>query len=97
MKIKSSKPMGITLSGKFITRIARKKYWVEDRPYTECEEFVLGCMEYTSEERPEIRSEIFDVIMGRKKLVGKEEYETVEEEGIEEKDEKTVLKNLLSA
>lgn len=96
MKIKSSEPMGIIPSGKFLTRIARKKFWEEDRPYKECEEFVLSCVECNSDkERAEIRSEIYDVIMGSKRLEGKEVYETVTEENVTETDMETSFRNLI--
>lgn len=65
------------MDGEFLTAIARDWFWNMDKPYKKCEELLLSCMMGGNEE--EKRHVCQDIIEGRKKLVGVNEFELVDD------------------
>lgn len=63
--------------GEFLTAIARDWFWNMDKPYKKCEELLLSCMMGGNEE--EKRHVCQDIIEGRKRLVGVNEFELVDD------------------
>ena len=66
-----------SMDGEFLTAIARDWFWNMDKPYKKCEELLLSCMMGGNEE--EKRHVCQDIIEGRKKLVGVNEFELVDD------------------
>lgn len=66
-----------SMDGEFLTAIARDWFWKMDKPYKKCEELLLSCMMGGNEE--EKRHVCQDIIEGRKKLVGVNEFELVDD------------------
>lgn len=66
-----------SMDGEFLTAIARDWFWNMDKPYKKCEELLLSCMMGGNEE--EKRHVCQDIIEGRKKLVGINEFELVDD------------------
>lgn len=66
-----------SIDGEFLTAIARDWFWKMDKPYKKCEELLLSCMMGGNEE--EKRHVCQDIIEGRKKLVGVNEFELVDD------------------
>ena len=66
-----------SMDGEFLTAIARDWFWNMDKPYKKCEELLLSCMTGGNEE--EKRHVCQDIIEGRKKLVGVNEFELVDD------------------
>lgn len=66
-----------SMDGEFLTAIARDWFWNMDKPYKKCEELLLSCMMGGNEE--EKRYVCQDIIEGRKKLVGVNEFELVDD------------------
>lgn len=66
-----------SMDGEFLTAIARDWFWNMDKPYKKCEELLLSCMMGGNEE--EKRHVCQDIIEGRKRLVGVNEFELVDD------------------
>ena len=66
-----------SMDGEFLTAIARDWFWNMDKPYKKCEELLLSCMMGGNEE--EKRHVCQDIIEGRKKLVGVNAFELVDD------------------
>lgn len=66
-----------SMDGEFLTAIARDWFWNMDKPYKKCEELLLSCM--TGGNKEEKRHVCQDIIEGRKKLVGVNEFELVDD------------------
>ena len=66
-----------SMDGEFLTAIARDWFWNMDKPYKKCEELLLSCVMGGNEE--EKRHVCQDIIEGRKKLVGVNEFELVDD------------------
>ena len=62
------------IDGEWITEFVRNLFWIEDKPYPECEEILIECLgtdQITLTEKKVIAQEIIE---GRKKLVGVNEF-----------------------
>lgn len=70
----------LCISGEFITDLARRLFWEEDKDYKEVEAILLEC--FGDIEMPEINKRVLiqDIIEGKKKLVG-DNVLTIEEDG----------------
>lgn len=66
-----------SIEGEFITNIARSWFWDEDKPYEKSEELLMSCMCGGSDTEKRIACQ--DIIEGRKKLVGINEFELVDD------------------
>lgn len=66
-----------SMDGEFLTAIARDWFWNVDKPYKKCEELLLSCMVGDDDEQK--RHICQDIIEGRKKLVGINEFELVDD------------------
>lgn len=74
-----SEKLNFAIDGEFLTNIARDWFWNMNKSYKKCEELLLSCMAGGSEE--EKRHVCQDIIEGRKKLVGINEFELVDDNG----------------
>ena len=74
-----SERLNFAIDGEFLTNIARDWFWNMNKSYKKCEELLLSCMAGGSEE--EKRHVCQDIIEGRKKLVGINEFELVDDNG----------------
>lgn len=66
-----------SMDGEFLTAIARDWFWNMAKPYKKCEELLLSCMVGDDDEQK--RHVCQDIIEGRKKLVGVNEFELVDD------------------
>lgn len=66
-----------SMDGEFLTAIARDWFWNMDKPYQKCEELLLSCMVGDDDEQK--RHICQDIIEGRKKLIGINEFELVDD------------------
>ena len=67
------------VDGGFITDIARTWFWDENKPYEVCEELLFNCLGGTESTRDELKWIAQQIIEGRKKLVGINEFELVDD------------------
>lgn len=72
-----SERLNFSIDGEFLTNVARDWFWNMNKPYKKCEELLFSCMEGGDEE--EKRRVCQDIIEGRKKLVGVNEFELVDD------------------
>ena len=90
----STQTLHWSISGEFITDIARSWFWDENKPYETCEELLLNCLispKLTLEDRKNIAR---DIIEGRKKITGVNEL-TVENDGKNIRPIQTKIKELM--
>lgn len=66
-----------SIEGEFITNVARSWFWDEDKPYEKSEELLMSCMCGGSDTEKRVTCQ--DIIEGRKKLVGINEFELVDD------------------
>lgn len=59
-----------SVSGEFITRIAKEWFYIEHRPYEKVEELLLSCMCGTDIPQEKLKAMAQDVILGRAEFVG---------------------------
>ena len=72
-----SERLNFSIDGEFLTNVARDWFWNMNKPYKKCEELLFSCMEGGDKE--EKRRVCQDIIEGRKKLVGINEFELVDD------------------
>ena len=73
------KKLAFQIDGEYVCDLVRTWFWDEGRPYENCEQVLLGCLltdRLTLEERKRIAIEILE---GRKKLVGINEFQLVDD------------------
>lgn len=75
----SVKNLHFTISGEFITNIARTWFWDENRPYEKSEELLFCCLGSEEIDDDQRRRIAQDIIEGRKKLVGDNVVEVVDD------------------
>lgn len=76
----ASETLHWTISGEFITNIARQWFWEENKKYDVCEELLLSCLVNPQLSLEERKCLARDILEGRKRLVGNNEF-TIEEDG----------------
>lgn len=67
------------VDGGFITTIARTWFWDENKPYEICEELLFNCLGGTESTRDELKWIVQQILEGRKKLVGINEFELIDD------------------
>lgn len=67
------------VDGAFICDLARTWFWDEDKPYAKCEELILTCLGGNDLEERELKLIAQDIIEGRKKLVGINLFDLVDD------------------
>lgn len=67
------------VDGAFICDLARTWFWDEDKPYEKCEELVLTCLAGNDLSEYELKLIAQEIIEGRKKLVGVNSFELVDD------------------
>ena len=67
----------IKVYGEFVTDFVRTRFWDDKRPYKECEDLILDCFDGLSPQ--EAREIAQAIIEGRKKLVGVNTFELVDD------------------
>ena len=64
------------IEGEFITDLARTWFWNENRPYKDSEELIKSCIS-SATSKEEYKNIALDIIEGRKKFVGVNQFELV--------------------
>ena len=65
-----SRTVSFSVTGEFVTRTAREWVWLEGKPWSVVEEFLLSCMCGTSKSRAELVELATKVVIGRAKFIG---------------------------
>lgn len=73
------KTLHISISGDFITRIARSWFWDENRPYEKSEALLLCALNGNGLSEDEMKVICRDIIEGRKKLTGNDVCDLVDD------------------
>ena len=68
--------LSFAITGEFVTRTAREWLWLEGKPWSVVEEFLLSCMCGTDKSREELSELAFKVVSGRAKFIGNTADET---------------------
>lgn len=64
------KRLSFVVTGEFITKIARQWLWLEGKPWSTVEKFLLDCMCGTDKTREELVELATKVVIGRAKFIG---------------------------
>lgn len=62
--------LSFSVTGEFVTRIAREWFWLEHKPWDVVEELLLSCMCGTDQSKEELQKLARDVVFGRAKFIG---------------------------
>lgn len=62
--------VSFSVTGEFVTRTAREWLWLEGKPWSVVEEFLLNCMCGTDKSREELVELATKVVIGRAKFIG---------------------------
>ena len=62
--------LSFAITGDFVTRTAREWLWLEGKPWSVVEEFLLSCMCGTDKSKEELSELAFKVVSGRAKFIG---------------------------
>lgn len=62
--------LSFSITGEFVTDIARQWFWDEDKPYEVCEELLMACLISDQVTEDFKKKAVSDILEGRKKLVG---------------------------
>lgn len=65
-----SEQLNFKVEGEFITDLARQWFWLEDRPYSQCEELLLSCMMGSTDSQTQLKQYARDILEGRSKFTG---------------------------
>ena len=65
-----SRTVSFSVTGEFVTRTAREWLWLEGKPWSFVEEFLLSCMSGTDKSREELVELATKVVIGRAKFIG---------------------------
>lgn len=68
--------LSFAITGEFVTRIAREWLWLEGKPWSVVEDFLLSCMCGTDKSKEELSELAFKVVSGRAKFIGNTADET---------------------
>lgn len=71
--------IGWRIEGQFVCDLARTWFWDEDKPYAQCEELILSCLGGNDLSERELKLIAQEIIEGRKKLVGVNSFELVDD------------------
>ena len=66
----SKRTVSFSVTGEFVTRTAREWLWLEGKPWSVVEEFLLSCMCGTDKSREELVELATKVVIGRAKFIG---------------------------
>lgn len=62
--------VSFSVTGEFVTKVAREWFWLEGKPWLVVEEFLLSCMCGTNKSRDELVELATKVVIGRAKFIG---------------------------
>lgn len=62
--------LSFSITGEFVTRIAREWFWLERKPWAVVEELLLSCMCGTDQSKEELQKLARDVVFGRARFIG---------------------------
>lgn len=65
-----SRTVSFSVTGEFVTRTAREWLWLEGKPWSVVEDFLLSCMCGTDKSREELVELATKVLIGRAKFIG---------------------------
>lgn len=68
--------LSFAITGEFVTRIAREWLWLEGKPWSVVEDFLLSCMCGTDKSKEELSELAFKAVSGRAKFIGNTADET---------------------
>lgn len=73
--------VGFLVDGEWLTDLVRQWFWDENRPYEDCEELLFSCMPSpdTDEMYHTMKQIMIDILEGRKKFVGINDFELVDD------------------
>lgn len=65
-----TRSLSFAITGEFVTRTAREWLWLEAKPWSTVEEFLLSCMHGTDQTREELVDLAIKVVTGKAKFIG---------------------------
>lgn len=68
--MRNERSLSFAVTGEFVTRTAREWLWLEGKPWSLVEDFLLSCMSGTDKTKEELSELAFRVVAGTAKFVG---------------------------